>query len=179
MRVKKRHLDFVIREDDYRKIVFRFYPKLSHMHSFDENPPKSLNEVYKVYYAWCILQYWKTDDGWRGGERVFYMFCDECSALEYLEEVIRHMIRYKRRKMQALSFGQPGSMWIIRFHPHDVWDENDKRKIDPTNGVFMFEVFDNWTHIGYQFDMELSEALSFCDYLHGVNQHMLENGEAI
>ena len=178
--MKQKHLDFVLRDDDYRKIVFRFYPRSSHMHSFDENPPKSLDNVYKVYYSWGILQYWKDDNGaYEPAERLFYMYCDECSALEYLEYVIRKILRYKKRRTQALSFGQPGSMWTITYHPHIVWDDDDNRKIDATNGVLVFEVFDNWTNQGYRFDLEVNEALAFCDYLHKVNQHMFENGEPI
>ena len=179
--MKKAMLDFVLRDDSSRKIVFRFYPKASHMHSFDDKPPMSLQDVYKVYYSWGIVQAWKHENGSRTGyQRIFYMSCDECSVLEYLEYAIRNIIRYKKRRTSLLSLGQPGSMWTIMYYPHRVQDEDTGEwHIDPTNGVLAFEVFDNWTNLGYKFDLELSEALDFCDYLHDVNQHMLENGEPI
>ena len=52
----KNKLDFIIDEDSqiYRTI-FRIYPKSTTIHSFDENPPKTWKEVYKVYYSFAII----------------------------------------------------------------------------------------------------------------------------
>ena len=49
-------MDFILNKNKYSCIKFRLYPRLSHMHSFDDEPPKDLEGVYKVYYSWCILE---------------------------------------------------------------------------------------------------------------------------
>ena len=179
--MKKRHMDFVLSEDEYDKTVFRFYPKASHMHGFDENPPASLDDVYKVYYSWGVIQYSKLDDGsWDSGNRIFFMDWDECSALEYLGHVIRRVLRYKKRVIQIRSMGQPGSEWTITFRPEWVWDdENLELRLDTSRGTLIFEVFDNFTNLGYRFRLDTDRATKFTEYLDNVNQHMLENGEPI
>ena len=53
---KKRKIDFILNERRGYRLIFRFYPKRSSCHSFNENPPKSWNEVYKVYYSYAILE---------------------------------------------------------------------------------------------------------------------------
>ena len=181
--MKQKHLDFVIYEDDDEKVVFRFYPRQSHMHSFTESPPKSLEDVYKVYYSWGILRYQKREDGTlEQAERVFYMYCDECSALEHLEYVIRHTLRYRKRRTQALSFGCPGSTWTILYYPIMDWnwenEEDDKHEI-LDQSLITCEVFNNYSNLGYRFYMNRSTAFAFCDYLHAINQYMLENSEPI
>ena len=59
----KNKLDFIIDEDSriYRKI-FRIYPKSTTIHSFDENPPKTWKDVYKVYYSFAIIIQCLDDD---------------------------------------------------------------------------------------------------------------------
>lgn len=52
---KERKLDFVLKERNGYRLIFRFYPKQSHCHSFNDKPPTSWNEVYKVYYSYAIL----------------------------------------------------------------------------------------------------------------------------
>lgn len=39
-------MDFILNKNKYSCIKFRFYPRLSHMHSFDDEPPKDLEGVY-------------------------------------------------------------------------------------------------------------------------------------
>ena len=59
---KRRKIDFFIHDNIHEKLIFRFYPRQSHCHSFGDEPPKSWNEVYKVYYAYSIIQQYK-DNG--------------------------------------------------------------------------------------------------------------------
>ena len=52
---KVEHIDFIIKEDEYEKIIFRFLPRESHCHSFSDEPPTCWRNVYKVYYAYEII----------------------------------------------------------------------------------------------------------------------------
>ena len=168
---KERRMDFVIGhdiwDDDDNDIVFRFYPKSSHMHGFEEDkPPKSFNAVYKVYYSWAIektegshLVVWQVQ---------FSIGCDEYSALTYLSEVIRQCIREKKDK-RCITAGQEGSDWHLFFI---------KRGFYPVARVG-FYVFSNFTNKGYRFYLETERAEQFADFLDEVNNHMLENGEPI
>lgn len=48
----KRKIDFILRNDEgFYKDIFRFYPRSTFVHSFNDNPPKNWDEVYKVYYS--------------------------------------------------------------------------------------------------------------------------------
>ena len=129
------------------------------MHSFNENPPKSFDDVYKVYYSWRITRGEKDEFGRNANQHsVFSMPVDECSALEHLEYDINDMLEQKKKKIDVFSFGQPGSMWTIIYHPHRIFSDDGEEIIDEENGVLLFQVFDNYTNAGYRFDLEVKEA---------------------
>ena len=162
---KKRHLDFMIADNEDEKIMFRFYPKQSHMHGFSDEPPKSKGDVYKVYYTWAIFRtwggIWTNEPKFEPWQEMFRIELDECSALEWMEAVVRDVIDKEKDMERAESLGQPGSEWEIR------------RK----NDILEFLVFDNWTDRGFRFWLTVRKAEEFCGYLQDINQHMLENGE--
>lgn len=60
----KQKIDFVLKNaEGFYRDVFRFYPKRTHVHSFDHNLPKSWEEVYKVYYTCGIIrQYYNSNE---------------------------------------------------------------------------------------------------------------------
>lgn len=184
---KLNHIDFIISEDKYEKIKMRFYPKSSNMHSFNKYPPKTFDDVYKVYYSWAIMKSYNnsfsdSEENWSAYERVFCFDCDECSAITNLSYVIRHIIRYKRKSTKLLSFGQPGSVWNIFYEK--VFDfQNDDYDSEwahiPERDYLRFEVWNNYTDIGYMFNLPIKKAHAFCEYIDSINQHMLENGDPI
>jgi len=178
--MKERKLDFILEEDAKgKKLVFRFYPRGSHMHSFDDKPPKTFQDVYKVYYSWAIIDYsYNYKNNIKVAERVFYMSCDECSALCDLASAIRYMLRHRRKEMDVLSFGQPGSDWKLEYLPRK-YDEQGNPNLSYGDGRVYFTVFNNYKHNGYEFCLNVEKTKKFCDYLEAVNQHMLENGEPI
>lgn len=153
-------MDFLLEKDDFKDLVFRFYPRQSYMHSFDGDPPKTFDDVYKIYYAWGVI--WKYGENGEFNHRVFYMPCDECSALGYLSNAIRECIETKEDQTVFTS-GLPGSDWYI----------------DVINKYLEFKVFDNLECSGVIFTLPFDQALEFADFLDKVNQHMLENGEPI
>ena len=52
---KKRNIDFVLYEDEDKILTFRFYPRQSSCHSFDDKLPIKWEEVYKVYYSYSVF----------------------------------------------------------------------------------------------------------------------------
>ena len=180
---KIRHLDFMIREDEDLRIKFRFYPRSSHMHSFDENPPKTFKEVYKVYYAWCIMvsHKYSWEEEWDPYERVFNMYCDECSALEYLRYSIQEVIAGAKDTDTVMTMGQPGSDWELSYRRGSSWPDYETGDIhhDPEKDRLHVNVWNNWTECGYRFSMSVDKAKGFVKYLDDINQYMLEHGEPI
>lgn len=171
---KERRLDFVLANNTLRyeegDIVFRFYPKSSHMHGFEEDkPPASLSEVYKVYYSWAIIHKFKNAPA----EILFCIHCDECSALTDLSESIRYVLDRKTRAC-LMSPGQEGSIWELEF---DKGLKRPKWAYRPDK--IQFSVWSNLTSKGYRFWLTVDKAKAFAEYLDRVNQHMLENAEPI
>ena len=41
----KKKLDFILEQDEDERLVFRFHPRSSHCHSFNETPPKTWEEL--------------------------------------------------------------------------------------------------------------------------------------
>ena len=76
---KVNKIDFVLHEDEYETIIFRFRPMRSSCHSHGDHPPTSWSEVYKVYYSYAIIK--KYGDGDRSSV-LFNCDCDECSIID-------------------------------------------------------------------------------------------------
>lgn len=177
------NLDFVLSEGSslMPKVVFRFYPCRSHMHGFDEeNPPKSYDDVYKVYYSWSILERHVGDNGVAYGNsvRVFEMNWDECSALTDLDKAVSDLLDNKRLEYTVLSLGQPGSIWEVRRLESADW-LGDEWVFDPENDKIQFSVWNNITNLGYRFVLTLDKASNFVEYLNSINLYMLEHSEPI
>jgi len=47
----KRKLDYIIESDDDCRLVFRFYPRSSSCHSFNEEPPKSWGDIKYIIHG--------------------------------------------------------------------------------------------------------------------------------
>lgn len=150
-------IDFSLKKEEDYEVIFRFYPRRSHCHSFNDDVPKTRNDVYKVYYSYAIIG--KSEDS---SEILFEMPTDECSILEYLGEYIRNTINDKRHN-KAITIGQPGSDWDL------LW----------RGSYIEFRVFDNWTDRGFRFWLTIERAEDFIKYLDTVNQYMIEHGEPI
>lgn len=179
---KLQHMDFLLKKNEYSCIKIRFYPQKSHMHSFNDDPPLNYNEVYKVYYSWGILEAINnySNERGRGCKKVFTFDYDENSALSCLDQAIKHVIRYKNKKMVLQSVGQPGSNWNIYYNKYYGYSEDDFEEIHiPQMDYLVFEVWNNCSNQGYKFDLSVETAKEFSDFISDVNKHMLENGEPI
>ena len=174
----KRKLDFVIYESDTYRMTFRFYPKKSHCHSFNDEPPKTWLDVYKVYYSWAILKQWKNENG--DIEKTIVLFtahCDECSVIDEISArcnlLSRRIEQVKRKngdedyKIKVLNrecypMGM-GISWIIR---------------KTRNKSYIFEVW-NFSNNGFRFELPHKRIKEFGEYLLMCCNYMLEHGEPI
>ena len=161
MNGRARNLDFVL-VDGVRwvpRVIFRFYPCHSHMHSFDENLPKSYEDVYKVYYCWAVLERQVDDKGDPIGNsnRIFGMDCDECSAITELGGAIKEIAMNNPEdcsEQTLMSLGQPGSIWEIKRISNGEWI--DGVWVDDTkSGKIQISVWNNHSQLGYCFILYL------------------------
>lgn len=173
---KVNKIDFILHDDEYETIIFRFRPRKSSCHSFGDNPPKSWNEVYKVYYSYSIFKKYKN---FNGHTNLFNCSCDECSIIDdvasrclYLADGVTsvdvpHPRTGEIRTVQLLDseihpFGD-GVSWGIK-HLHDDF-----------YGISMF----NWDGTGYRFSLDQKELKQFGEYLNKCCEYMLAHGDPI
>lgn len=184
---RKHRMDFVLFEGSpfCPKLTFRFYPARSHMHGFHDHPPEDFNGVYKVYYSWAVLSKDVDENGVVNdfSNVVFDMRFDECSALLGLENVIEactNKFHPQYDNVEALSFGQPGSIWEIQRLKRGVWSDVTGEWMDvPELDRISFKVWNNYNNLGYRFSLSVDKAREFGDFIRKVNLYMLEHGEPI
>ena len=178
MSKKVKHMDFEISSNEHIRLLFRFYPRKSSIHSFTEEPPKDFNDVYKVYYSWAIMESrnraWHDEEPrWPEYKKIFSMRWDECSPLEHLVETIKTVVLTKEKQTGVVSMGQPSSEWIIGYHEmQGVFNED-------IEDYLSFYVFNNWSNMGYRFSLDLSKVRKFIDYINSINSYMLKHGDPI
>lgn len=177
----KQKIDFIIKEDDSKRIIFRFYPRRSHCHSFNDIPPKNWDEVYKVYYHYSILLQHKkitnVDKVQYCTETLFESLTDECSVIDAFANVCKLVssdsfkIKKPNDKFEQLLFDE--------FTPHGngvSWRILDVASHD--NPFYEIQLF-NHLHRGYRFYMHPSQLKCFAEYLLSCCEYMLAHGESI
>lgn len=177
---KEKNIDFIIKECDDERLIFRFYPRQSSCHSFNYEPPKTVEDIYKVYYNYAILKQYKFYDnsGW-DTDIVFHAHCDECSMIDEVGEICRLLSEGKEvfdrkdgTKIQLLNreilpFGM-GVSWIINKHKG-----NFKREV-----YYEFMLFD-YNNKGFRFYLSEYKIKDFGEYLLECCDYMLKHGDPI
>lgn len=166
----KKRIDFILENSDANeRTIFRFYPRQSHVHGFDETCPQRWNEVYKVYYSWKIIQQYRfdVDSPWET-YTVFEMSCDECSALGAVPATLRTLDKNAEDTLCAEGYG---AEWHIL---HFVGNKDFKLKES-----FHFTLWDNFTNQGYRFVLGVEDAERFAKYIDYVQEYMLAHSEPI
>ena len=178
---KKRKIDYIINQTDDERLIFRFYPRQSHCHSFGDEPPKSLSDVYKVYFSYAIIKQWKfnPDDIWKS-EIMFYERCDECSIIDEVgqrcliladgTEVFKRDdgIEIQLLDKCILPFGM-GTNWTISKIKNTYYLKHT---------YYEFTLFDYFDR-GFRFSIKEKDMKSFGEYLLGCCEYMLAHGEPI
>lgn len=172
---KKRKIDFIIYEDNSEKLIFRFYPRQSRCHSFNEEPPHEWKEVYKVYYHYSIIHMWK-DDNFH--EILFDSRCDECSVIDEVAYRIKlisegnttwnvkvpltgenHTVQLMNEEIDSFAMGVT---WLIRQERSN----------------YVLHLWD-WQHKGYWFSLNKDKFKEFGEYLNECCEYMLAHGDPI
>lgn len=171
---KKRKIDFILYEDKWEKLIFRFYPRQSTCHSFGDEPPKHWGEVYKVYYNYSVLRTWKDENY---PEVLFDSSCDECSIIDEVAARIKHIIDGKR--IVIVNFMDEEH--IIELLDNDMypmgmgvsWTIRELK-----NGNYQVEMF-NYSEVGYRFFLTKEKLKEFGEYLNECCEYMLTHGDPI
>lgn len=158
--MNRKIFDFELYDNDYKRIIMRFYPKGTSVHGFEnDNVPMAWSEVYKVYYSWAILVQYKDWDGSIDcTKRLFYMHCDECSEFPNLPSIIKSILN-KEIDLYDYPVFSDGADWEI------------ERSKD--NNYLLFKVFDSITNTGYRFILNDTQVDKFINWLEFINDYAL------
>ena len=172
----KQKIDFVLCDDRYYyRDIFRFYPRRTYVHGFEDDPPTNWSEVYKVYYTWAIIRQYYDDENNvivpEESEVLFSIDYDESSMIPNLPDIIRRVMKMGET-FDYPTFGQPAGDWKIE---RVAWEDNNSKRCEQ----YWFQVFNNWTNQGIKFTLNKEETLKFIEYLERINQYALEHGEGM
>lgn len=173
---KLKKIDFIISENDYRKVIFRFYPRSSSCHSFNDMLPKTWEEVYKVYYHYKIICKYKIDDE---TTILFDSGIDECSIIDEVAN-----------RLKLISEGKTKHTWTDKNNEsHTIKLLNDEM-FPFGDGVswiisrlyktrkYSIMLFD-YKNVGYRFVIDADRLKAFSEYLEQCCEHMLEHGDPV
>lgn len=103
------YFEFEIFETDNERRVIRFYPKTTHVYGFEDEPPKTWDKVYKVYFSFDVIHF---DKYLETSKVVFNARCDECSALDTVAELLmdRSFLADPVTEIGALGYA---TQWVL------------------------------------------------------------------
>ena len=170
---KKRKIDFVLEESDTSKLIFRFYPRRSSCHSFDDEPPKDWNDVYKVYYSYSIIRVYKEDNWYK---TLFNCRCDECSIIDEIAERCKLLAEGKT----VFEGEHDGEKYTIKLLNNEVhpFGMGTSWMISRYNTIYEFRLLD-WNNVGCIFYLEKDKLKAFGEYLSECCEYMLAHGDPI
>lgn len=172
-----RKLDFILYEDEDERLIFRFYPRQSHCHSFNDKPPKTWNDVYKVYYSYGIISQYKLDeDSQWNSEIMFKEDCDECSIISEVGQRCFYLSEGKT----YVDVSNDTKSWSVKLLDEEVYPfgMGTTWKISKVRNNYKFELFD-WWNKGFKFLLDENKIKDFGQYLLNCCEYMLKHGEPI
>ena len=175
---KKRKIDFILGENELYKTVFRFYPRRSSCHSFNEEPPKSWQDVYKTYFYYRIIKIYKDEDGNCDGYEVLYdSYCDECSIIGEVGTRLKYLSEGKKEVIITRN----NDTWNVKLLDNEIYTFADCTFWNISEGRhdnYRFELF-RYDDVGYRFWLLKEKAYKFGEYLLECCEYMLEHGDPI
>lgn len=169
MERKKKHLDFVLQENAFRKLIFRFYPRLSSCHSFGNEPPKTWDDVYKVYHNYKILSIPKLEP--HTAQVLWDSGCDECSAISEVAAGCRLLAQGITELNNEGTHIQLLDHAFLPFGDGVTWEIRKK-------GTFCVQMY-NSREQGYRMFFAEEDLERFGQYLEDCCEYMLEHGDPI
>lgn len=172
---KKHRIDFTLYENNYSKVIFRFFPQQSNCHSFNDAPPTTWSEVYKVYYYYEIVKKYTDEDKervvlWKSG-------CDECSIIDEVAYRIPLVLEGKKKVEVEYS----NAKFTINLLDSEMIPCGDGvfwniHKFDKNNYEFTMW---NCNDVGYRFLLDRNKMKEFGEYLNECCEYMLAHGDPI
>lgn len=161
----------MIDENDIERRIFRFYPRRSHCHGFDDKPPKTWKGVYKVYYTYAIIYQSKYDDEDTEWDSMIIYDCasDECSCLGSVgKDCVNIAAGKKKIGRNKLSYGL------------DIkWEIEKKVSVEPNiESCYEFTLSNYFGQAG-RFCINQSQMYDFGQYLMNCCEYMLAHSEGI
>ena len=162
--------DFVIEEGNGNKKVLRFYPTDSNVHGFDEEAPKTWEDVYKTYMTFSVLRFWEDWDKKGVYEteehELFSYYKDEGEGLRYLREVLQEII-----------FGVAENEYCIRpFGDGIDWEIVKSGKC---KSEYTFTMVNSGSGQCYRFYLNKEKIEEFYNVLDDFLEYMLKHSEGI
>ena len=173
---KKRKIDFILKENNHYKIIFRFYPRSSTCHSFNDEPPKSWKEVYKVYYYYKIIKIYKDEERGFYHQILFDSGYDECSAIDEVAARCKHLAEDKEMVVKEVN----GKKYFVELLNKEIitYGEGVFWTIKKSGRYFIFYMF-SYDNIGFRFYLSKEQTKEFGEYLDYCCEYMLANGDPI
>lgn len=175
---KKRKIDFILEEDEDSKLIFRFYPKRSTCHSFNDVPPTSWEEVYKVYYSYAIFRSYK-DDTYIN--MLFNCECDECSIIGEVAARIELIVKGERKFKGIDALGEKYTIKLLDnevypFGSGVTWNISEYRGSGGKEGKLYRVLLWDYDDTGFRFDINRDKLKEFGIYLNECCEYMLAHG---
>lgn len=177
----KKYIDFVLEENMFYTKIFRFYPRKSSCHSFNENSPKTWQEVYKVYCHYSIFKRWKNDNSI---EWLFRSECDEGSMILEVATRIEYISLGKKEVVIKDKFGKNHTIKLLENEIHSFgdgvsWTINEYSSwFNPQSLIYEIVLW-NSNKIGFKFSITQDRLKEFGKYLNDCCEYMLKHGVPI
>lgn len=172
-------MDFILHDDEFETVVFRFRPSKSSCHGFYDDPPSCWDEVYQVYYSYSIFVKYKYDNS---SELLFDCPYDEDSMIGELASRCSHIADGQTSVDLKISDNDNDERCYTlklldnEFHPIGYgvhWDI--KHIVDDLYVIYAFRQ----NGVGYRFRLNQKRMREFADYLNKCCEYMLAHGEGI
>lgn len=185
--------DFVLSEDEFSRIVFKFFPNESRCHLFDMGRPKTHNNIYKTYFNYRIYFETNYESSDFDPKVIWDCECDECSVIDQVAYVCQQIsdgvFSIEAQKGSIKRKSDLGNISIEHFSDGIIWtikkvESSRRRELWGQNMIeyyWRYEILMRRSFDGAAFVFELSRdrLRVFGDYLEFCFNYMLEHGEPI
>ncbi len=175
---KKRKIDFVLQENDDSKLIFRFYPRKSTCHSFNDIPPTKRDEVYKVYYSYAIFRSYSDDTH---VDMLFNCECDECSVIDEVAARIALIVQGKKEYKGIDPYGEGYTIKLLNNEVFPLgygvtWNISQHRNTESNKAKwYKVEMWD-YDNTGFRFTLDREKLNKFGEYLNECCEYMFAHG---
>lgn len=163
----KEKIDFIIKEENGERLIFRFFPKKSEV-EFAEGYNKDWSNIWNITYDWKIIKQIKRNK--RYISKTIYHHPYDTSCLEDLPDAINEIIGNKENvyleceriaKMEETD-------WILTYN-------KESSNIDFK--IYEHHLFDDGGEKYFLFSLPIDKAKDFASYIDTTVNYLIENSE--